>query len=395
MPRLDGVRVWGESAPRAVRMGDDDAAVDARGTWLVPSFVDLACEAGFPGFPVREDLESLSASALAGGFTELVTSPVGDPILDTPEHLADLRRTGPGGVRRWPLAAITRHLEGRELSEIGLLGRAGAAGVSDGGVPLADTVVLRNALEYARAFGLTVWLRPAEAYLDALGHAHESPVAATVGLRGNPASAEVVGVARVVELVRSTGAAVHLGPIGSAGGVALVRRARAEGLPVTASVAARSLVLDETVLLDGAYDTRYRLHPPLRGVADREALVEGVRDGTLLVSADHRPRAPEEKEMEFERAMPGSTGLESAFAAALTALGDLDLVVRALAVGPRALLRGPVPGVAWVDPAAETVVDPARHRSRARNDALAGRTLRGVVRGAWPLAQLPVLGGPA
>lgn len=394
MPRLEGVRAWGDPTPRDVDLGDDPTPVDARGTWLVPSFVDLHCEAGFPGFPVREDPESLAAAALAGGFTDLVTSPVGEPVLDTPEHLAAFRRTGPEGVRLWPLAALTRRLEGKELAELGLLGRHGALGVSDGGLVMPDTVVLRNALEYARAFGLTVWTRPADPHLDGLGHAHESPVAATVGLRGNPASAEVIGVARVVELARASGAAVHLGPLSAGRSVDLVRAARAEGLPVTAAVAARSLLLDETVLLDGAYDTRFRLHPPLRGESDRRALLAGVQDGTLLVCADHAPRAPEEKELEFERATPGSTGLETAFAAAWTALGDLDRVVEALAVAPRRLLRASPPGVAWVDLEAEVLVDPAAHRSRARNDALAGRRLRGRILGVWPLAGSFVLARP-
>lgn len=384
MPRIENVRVWGEDRPRHAMFGDDGERVDGTGCWLVPAFVDLACESGFPGFPVREDLASLAAAALAGGFADLVTSPTGEPILDSPEPLADMRRTGPGGVRRWPLAAVTRRLEGRELSEAGLLRRAGALGLSDGGVPHADAVVLRNALEYARGFGMRVWLRPCDPGLDALGHVHESPVAATVGLRGNPAAAEVIGVARVIELVRATGGAVHLGPLSAARSVALVRDARAEGLPVTAAVAARSLVLDESVHLAGAYDARWRLHPPLRGEADRRALVDGVRDGTLLVCADHQPRAPEEKELEFERAAPGSTGLETAFAAAMTALDDLDLVVRALAVGPRALLGTATRGWALVDPHGEQVVDAARHRSCARNDALHGRALRGRVLGTWP-----------
>lgn len=384
MPRIEGARVWGEASPRDVCVPGDGPPVDGDGCHLVPSFVDLGCDPGYPGFPAREDVASLAAAALAGGFVDLVTSPAQEPILDTPEHFADHRRDGPGGVRLWPLGAITRGLAGEQLTEVGLLAAQGVVGLSDGGRRTVDSVVLRNAFEYAAAFGMRCFLRPADPFLDALGVVHESGVAARVGLRGNPSTTEEIGLTRILALVRSTRCPVHLAPVTSARGVELVRAAKAEGLPVTASVAARSLILDEEVLLDGTYDTRFRLHPPLRSPRDRRALVDGVRDGTLWVMADHSPRAPEEKELEFERAVPGSTGLESAFAAALTALGDLDAVVRALSTGPRALLPAGPTGWALVDPSAVTFVDPTAHRSRARNDALAGRTLQGAVRATFP-----------
>ncbi len=397
MPRIENVRVWGTVGLSTVDLGEPGPAIDGAGLVLVPSLVDLACDPGFPGFPTRENLASLSAAARAGGFSDLVTSPATTPVVDTPEHLADMRRTGPGGVRRWPLGAITRGLAGRELAEVGLMTRQGVAGMSDGGHTIGDTVVLRNALEYAAACGVRLYLRPADASLDQLGQVHESPIAARIGIRGNPASTEEIGLARVLALVRATGCAVHLQPISSARGVAMVRAARAEGLPITAAVAARSLVLDEGALESGNYDTRFRLHPPLRSAEDRLALIAGVREGVLLVTADHQPRAPEEKELEFERAVPGSTGLESAFGAALTALEDLDLVVAALCLGPRRLLPERPSGWTLVDPNATSTVDPASHRSMARNDALAGMVLRGVVRGCFPAASLPVdavLGGP-
>lgn len=388
MPRLRDVVVWGdppERGPRDVLLGADDAPVDARGLVLIPSLVDLCCDPGFPGFPVREDLGSLAGAALAGGFADLLAGPQVDPIVDTPEQLAAAPRVGPGGVRLWHAGAVTMRLSGEELAELGLMAAAGAAALSDGGRPIRDTVVLRNALEYARGFGLRVFLRPADADLDVLGVIHESGVASELGMRGNPAAAEEIGVARIVALVRATGASVHLTHLGTARGVALVRAARAEGLPITASTPARSLVLDEQVHHARPYDTRLRLHPPLRSAEDRFALLAAVRDGTLLLAADHAPRAPEEKDLEFERAIPGSSGLESAFAAAFTALdGDLDALVRAFCVGPRALLPERPRGLTLIDPAAATRVAAAGHRSRARNDALDGHALTGAVRGCFP-----------
>lgn len=393
MPRLLEVTVFGETVPRDIVVGADDRTVDARGLVLIPSLVDLGCDPGFPGFPAREDLGSLTAAALAGGFGDLVTSPLVYPVVDTPEHVAGTPRQGPGGLRFWPAGAVTRGLEGQELAEIGLMGAAGAVALSDGGRPIRDTVVLRNVLEYARGFGMRVYLRAADADLDVLGVIHESGVAAELGMRGNPAAAEEIGIARVVALLRTTGAAVHLTRVGTARGVEAVRAARAEGLPLTASTPARNLLLDETEHLLRPYDTRLRLHPPLRSAVDRSALIAGVREGTLLLTSDHSPRAPEEKDMEFELSSPGSTGLESAFAAAFTALeGDLAAVVAAFCTGPRALLPECPGGCALVDLRAHTVVDAALHRSRARNDALDGHRLRGQVRACFPAASIPWVG---
>jgi dihydroorotase len=304
-------------------------------------------------------------------------------VRDLPEQLSATRPLD-AEVRAWLTAALTPGLRGEGLAELGSLRAAGALAVSDGGVPIRDTLLLRNALDYARGFGVPVFLRPADPDLDALGVVHESAVAARMGLRGQPLANEEIGVARVLALVRATGARVHLSHLGSARGVEAVRRAQREGLAVTAAVSARSLLLDEEALDDGTYDTRLRLHPPLRAREDREALVEGVLDGTLLLCADHQPRAPEEKELEFERAVPGATGLETALSAAWTALGSVQALARAFAEGPRALLGLPPRGMVLFDPAAEVVVEPARHRSLARNDALAGRTLRGRVTHAWP-----------
>lgn len=394
MPWISNVHVWGEAKPRDFEIRSDTASaapIDGTGMVLVPSFVDLGCDPGFPGFPQRETPQSLGDAALAGGYSDLVTRPCVDPIPDQPEHLADLRRRLPGGARVWPTPALTRGQAGLALTEFGLLSRFSIPGVSDGGVIVADTLILRNAMEYAHRFTLRLWLRPGDPALDGLGVVHDSPFATVLGLRGNPATNEEIGLSRIFSLVRASGAAVVVGPLGTRAGVALLRSARAEGLPITGYVAARSLLLDEHIV-EGApplarmpYDTRVRLHPPLRAQEDRRALVQGVREKLLLVSADHEPRAPEEKELEFELAIPGSTGLESAFAATLTALsGDLEATIHALAIGPRALLPETVSGWTLIDPESETTVNAALHLSLARNDALDGLKLRGKVIACFP-----------
>ncbi len=351
---------------------DDEVA--ARLIWI-PAFVDLCCDPGYPGFPVRETPESLAVSARAGGFCDLVLSPRVDPVVDTPEHLSRLGGAL-NGVRLHYAAALTVGLRGEELTETGLLRRAGAVVLSDGGGPVADTVVLRNALEYASGFGVPVLIRPADPALDTVGVVHDSLLATRLGLRGNHAASEEIGVGRAIALCRATGATVHLTHLGSARGVLLLAAARAEGLPISGSTPARNLVLDERALDDGRYDSRLRLHPPLRSREDRHALIEAVRAGTIWVAADHQPRAPEEKDHEFERAVPGSAGLRSAFAATLSALGDLSSTVQALSSGPGSLV-GVAPGaLALVDP--EGAFEVRAERSLPP-DALQGRPLRGVV----------------
>lgn len=292
--------------------------------------------------------------------------------MDTPEQLSRPAALT-GGPRLHFAAALTTGLLGAELTEVGLLKRAGAVALSDGGLPVADSVVLSNAMEYAAEFDLLVVIRPADPALDRIGVANDSPVACRLGLRGNPASTEEIGTARAIALCRATGARVHLTHLGTRRAVEALAAAVAEGLPITGSAAARSLLLDEEALDDGRYDTRLRLHP-LRTAADRAALVAAVRAGTLLLAADHQPRAPEEKEHESERAVPGSAGLRSAFGAAMRALGDLDLVIRALSTAPAALLRLESLGWALVDPAAEAVL---AHERGVAADALEGHPCAG------------------
>lgn len=357
--------------------------VNPAGLVVMPGLVDLTCDPGFPGFPVRETPASLAAAALAGGFTDLLLEPAVDPVRDTPEQVERTPSLG-GGVRGWPVAAMTMGLAGQALSEIGLLVRAGCVAISDGGRPVRDTVVLRNILEYAGAFDVLVIARPADPDLDVLGVVDEGPFAARVGLRGNPSSNEHIGVYRLLSLCESSGARLHLTHIGTAESVALIVAAQARGLPVTASTPARNLILDNRLVLERPYDSRLRLHPPLRQPRDREALIAAVRAGALVLTADHRPRAPEEKELEFERAVPGSTGLESALGAALLALQDPSLVAEALSLGPRrvaGLAAGPE---ILVDTTSVRRVSAAAHRSCSRSDALEGWELPGQVLAVLP-----------
>ncbi len=397
MPRLRDVQLFGTPGRQDLMWGETSGEedVDASQLHLIPGLVDLCCNPGFPGFPLRESPRTLTAAALAGGFTDLLLSPAVDPVVDTPEQIS--AHDGQTGPRRWTAAALSPGLQGKDLAELGLMLRAGAVVLSDGAVPIASTVVLRNILDYAQGFGATLLFRPADPELDLLGVVNESAVSVRIGLRGNPPATEEIGVGRLLALLSAMPVPprVHLSHLGTAAAVALVTQAARRGLPVSASTPARNLILDEEVLDGFGYESRYRLHPPLRSRRDREVLVEAVIAGQLWLCADHQPRAPEEKEHELERATPGSTGLESAFSAAWTALRAhlppdkaLAVLVQALSLGPRQLLPPASTGWTLVDLETEQEVQPATHRSLARNDALAGRRLFGRVCGCWPRLSL-------
>ncbi len=366
------------------------AVVDCGGAVVAPGFLDLSAHLVDPGDPARETLQTGSRTAAAGGFTTVLTAPLTEPVVDNPAVAMDVLRRGAeaGGARVLPAGALTAGLRGCDLAEIGLLVEAGCPALSDGGVAMSDAMVLRRALDYTRPFGVPVLMRPSDPALEAEGVMHEGAVSLRVGLRGIPELAEELGVTRLVGLARMTGARLHLTHVTTARSLDLVRRAKADGVSVTASAPARNLLLTDEAVEALGYDTRLRLVPPLRPESDRLALRAAALDGTLdaLVS-DHIPWGREDKELEFSLAQPGAIGLGSAFRAALTALdGDLAAVVRLLAAGPGAVLgrggRLEVGGTADIVVVADGAprAEPARHFGRADNEPLAGMPLRGEVR---------------
>jgi dihydroorotase len=369
--------------------GPEARVLDGRGLAILPGFVDLSAHLGDPGYLWRETLETGSLSGAAGGFTTVVASPDTDPVVDRGPLLANLvqRAATVSGARVRFAGALTERLAGEDLAEIGCMVDAGAAVISDGGRAMADTLVLRRALEYAQPFGVPVVLRPAEPDLEMDGVVHEGPVALRIGLRGLPSASEEMGTGRAVALARLTGARVHLHGVSTAQAVRQVRMAREQGLNVTCSIPARNLLLTDEEVERSQYNTALRLLPPLRTEADRQALVEAVRDGTAMVTAAHFPLSRVEKEHEFERSAPGGAGLESAFAATFTALeGDLKLVAEALGtraavvLGDSGALRvGCRADFVVVDPGAENHIDTPQH-SMGVNEPLAGQVLRGAVK---------------
>jgi len=307
--------------------------IDATGLVVAPGLVDLAARLREPGHEHEGMLESEMAAAVAGGVTSVVCLPDTDPVLDEPGlvEMLKFRAEKLHQSRLFPLGALTRNLAGEVLTEMAELTEAGCVGFGQAEVPLVSTQVLQRALQYASTFGYTVWLRPQELYLGK-GVAASGPLATRLGLSGVPVAAETIALHTIFELQRSTRARVHLCRLSSAAGVALVRQAKAEGLPVSCDVSINSLHLIDADI--GFFDSRARLTPPLRQQRDRDALREALADGTIdaLVS-DHNPVDEDAKTLPFAESEPGATGFELLLSLALKWGQDLGLSLpRALSV---------------------------------------------------------------
>ncbi len=324
-----------------------EKTIDAKGLYVAPGFVDLSARLREPGYEHKATLDSEMAAAVAGGVTTLACPPDTDPILDEP-GLVEMLRFRARNLNRahvHPLGALTVGLKGAVITEMVELTQAGCIGFTQADVPIIDTQVLLRALQYASTYGYTVWLRPQDAYLAKGGVAASGAVASRLGLSGVPVAAEAIALHTIFELIRSTGARVHLSHLSSAAGVALVREAKAEGLTVSCDVSANHIHLIDVDI--GYFDSQYRLDPPLRGQRDREAIRAGLADGTIdAICSDHTPVDDDEKLLPFAEATPGSTGLELLLSLTLKWADEARLpLARALSritVEPAKVLRLPV-----------------------------------------------------
>ena len=376
-----------------------DTVIDATGCIVMPGFVDLQVRLREPGHEHEGMLASEMAAAVAGGVTSVVCPPDTEPVLDEAGLVEMLchRAERLNQARLFPLGALTRNLAGEALTEMLQLTQAGCVAFSQAEIPLANTQVMQRALQYASTFGYSVWLRPQELHLGK-GVAASGPLATRMGLSGVPVAAETIALHTIFELVRATGARVHLCRLSSAAGVALVRQAKADGLPVTCDVSINSLHLTDVDI--GYFDSRMRLNPPLRQQRDRDALRAGLADGTIdaLVS-DHTPVDEDAKALPFAQSEPGATGLELLLSLALKWAHDSGVpLARALAtvssqpaavlgsaLGPLAtsigrLRVGGAADVCVFDPQAHWRVEPAAMRSQGHHTPFGGYELPGRVR---------------
>ena len=374
-----------------------DRTIDAAGCVVAPGLVDLAARLREPGYEHEGMLESEMAAAIAGGVTSVVCPPDTDPVLDEPGlvEMLKFRAEKLQCARLFPLGALTRGLAGGVLTEMAELTEAGCIGFSQADVALADTQVLQRALLYASTFGYTVWLRPQDRDLGK-GVAASGPLATRLGLAGVPVAAETIAIFTIIELMKSTGARVHLCRISSARGVALVREAKAQGLPLTCDVSINSLHLADTDI--GYFDSRARLNPPLRQQGDREALSAALADGTIdaLVS-DHTPVEADAKTLPFAEAEPGATGLELLLPLALQwgerSGAGISRAIEVITSAPARLLtavdagtgigrlvEGGVADLCVFDPVLEWQVRPEALKSQGKHTPFGGYPLQGRAR---------------
>src|SRR5215467_6962403 len=285
--------------------------IDASKLVVCPGLIDAAARLREPGFEYKATLESEMAAAISGGVTSLACPPDTDPPLDEPGLVEMLkhRARSLNQAHVYPVGALTVGLAGKDLTEMSELAEAGCVAFSQAEAPLTDTGVLLRAMQYAATFGHRVWLRPQDPYLAKGGVAHDGEVATRLGLAAIPPAAETIALATIFALVRLTGVRVHLCRLSTAEGVAMVRDAKAEGLPVTCDVAVHHLHLCDIDI--GWFDSQCRLIPPLRSTRDRAALRAGLADGTIdLICSDHAPVDDDGKQLPFAEAEPGATGLE-------------------------------------------------------------------------------------
>jgi dihydroorotase len=380
-------------APGALSAPDGAEVVDAAGLHLFPGFVDPHVHLRTPGQEHKEDLDTGTAAAAAGGFCAVIAMPNTAPVVDDASVLRALTEAA-GRQARVPvgfLAAITRGLAGAELTEMAELRDAGALGFTDDGKPVVAAGMLRRALQYQRLCGGVLALHEEDPSLSGEGVMHEGAVSARLGLTGIPSISESTMVARDAALAAYEDGRVHFQHLSCVESVDALRAFKAVGARVSGEATPHHLTLtDEEVR---SLDARMKMNPPLRAEPDRQALIDGLRDGTIdCVATDHAPHARHEKEVPFEQAPMGTTGLETAFAAIHTELVapgvlPLALVVERMTAGG-ALYGLPLPRIAVGEPAnlalvdldAEWEVGARGYASRSENCCFHGRTLRGAVR---------------
>lgn len=403
--RIIGARVIdpasGTDEVRDLSIGDGPGTLDAKGLLATPGFVDLHVHLREPGFEESETIADGARAALRGGFTTVCCMPNTEPALDSPGLLEEVRERAlaANAARVLPIAALTRGRKGEALADLVELAAAGAVAFSDDGAPLRDARLMRSALEYSRGAGRPVADHAQDAGLAGTGVMHEGAVSAGLGLPGIPAAAEEVAIARDIALLRLSGGRLHLAHVSTARGVALVREAKREGLAVTCEATPHHLALTDDWVAGSRsfaweppngrvapYDAATKVNPPLRPRGEVDALWEGLRDGTIdAIATDHAPHASVYKDVEYDQAAFGISGVETALALLLDAVQagwiDLPTLVERLTAGPARCYALAAPTLArdlvLIDPRVEWVVTPAELASRGKNTPLLGRRLRG------------------
>jgi dihydroorotase len=367
--------------------------IDATGLVVCPGLIDLSARLREPGYEYKATLESEMLAAAAGGVTSLACPPDTDPVLDEPGLVEMLKHRARqlNLAHVYPLGALTRQLQGVNLTEMCELTEAGCVGFSQADKPITDTLVLWRAMQYAATFGFTVWLHPQDTYLAANGVAHDGEIAARLGLRSIPTTAETIALATILRLAKETGVRLHICRLSSAESINMVAAAKAEGLSITCDIAANHLHLTEYDI--GFFDANCHLQPPLRSQRDKDALRQGLANGTIdAVCSDHTPVDEDAKLLPFGEAEAGATGLELLLPLTLKWAGEqalpMSTAIACMTARPAAIL-GLQSGHLGLQASADVCIfDPEQYwkiearalKSQGKNTPFTGMELAGKVR---------------
>lgn len=366
-----------------------DRVIEAEGMILTPGWVDVGAAVGDPGHEQKEDLQSLAKAAAAGGFTEVAVLPNTQPAVQTKNEISYLTANNENRlVQIHALAAVSKNCKGEELTEMIDLHEAGAIGFTDGLKPVWHTDIFLKSLQYLQKFDGLLIDHPEDTWLSLFGQMHEGPQSTRLGLKGLPRIAEEVAVSKNLELLTYAGGRLHMAKLSTAKSIDLIRSAKKKGLQVTCDVAVYQPLYADDVLSD--FDTNFKVNPPLREKSDQDALIKGLKDGTIdVLVSNHTPHEDESKFLEFDQAEFGMTNLQT-FAAQLTALSksvEWEDLIRKVTAAPRQLLKL-TPVVVNTDTKANlTLLDPNRtwqytletNYSKSRNSPWLGQTLTGKV----------------
>lgn len=390
---IEGDKITGIGS--GLMAGPEIEVIDASGKIVVPGLIDMHVHLREPGYEAQEDIETGTLAAAFGGFTGVACMGNTDPVVDNAGVVRAIasRAAQAGSCCVYPIGTITKGLEGRELSEMGDMVEAGIVAVSDDGKCVKDSAVMRNALLYAKAMDIPVISHSEAPDLSSGGLMNEGYYSTVLGLKGIPAAAEEIMVARDCLLAENTGARLHIAHVSTKGSVRIIREAKARGVRVTCEAAPHHFTLTDKEVYN--YDTNMKVNPPLRSQGDVEAVIAGLKDGTIdAIASDHAPHTREAKEVEFAYAPCGISGIETMVALVSTYLikpGYLDWMeaISKLTVAPAKILGLPPSGIAEgaladvtiIDPLGKEKVDVSLFKSKGKNSPFNGLELTG-----WPIA---------
>jgi len=379
---------------------DNEELVNGKGAYLAPGFFDLNCAIGDPGFETKEDIKTATAAAQAGGFTGLAVLPHTKPVIHSKAEVEYIINKAKNNlVDVYPVGAISRDLEGKELAELYDMKQAGAIAFSDGTKPVTDDGFMSRALQYAKGINGLLIVYPENKSIAGKTQVNESSTSVLLGMKGMPALAEEMHISRDVFLATYHQAPLHISNISTAGSVAIIKKAKKDGVKISCDVAAHHLVFTEELLND--FDSNYKVKPPLRGKADVKALITGLKDGTIdAISSQHRPHEPEFKDVEFEIAAYGIIALQTVLPLLVKAGLDASQITEKLSVNPRKLLNLPVPVIETGAVANFTLFNlvekweynAGSNYSKSRNSPLLNQTLTGKVQLVYNNNQFQVYG---